>query len=196
MVGLTRKESEVLIKLFKDFSRDYNANSLSKEVDLSARGTLKILKKLEKERFVIGKKLGKAVFYRLDLNELYVRKIIEALLIGESLEKAQRWVDEFRPVFKHAKIVIIFGSIVKNPKNANDIDVLFVFNKGNYKKIAEFIQEKNKILYKKIHDIPQTMADLKENLKKNDAIKDAVRTGYVLHGHDKIIEVIRDVSGV
>lgn len=196
MVLLTNKESEAVLKLFKDFSKEYNANSISKEVGLSPRGALKIFKRLEKERFLVSKKLGKATFYKLNLNEVYVRKIIETLLIGESMDKAQRWIDEFKAVFEYTEIVIIFGSIIKNPKNAGDIDVLFVFKNKNYKKISEFVYEKNKVLFKKIHEIPQTMEDLKVNLKKNPAIIDALRTGYVLHGHDKIIGVIKDVTRI
>ena len=34
----------------------------------------------------------------------------------------------------------------------------------------------------------------KENIKNNPAIKDSIKTGYVLHGHEKIVEVIKDVS--
>ncbi len=196
MVSLTNKEGEVLLKLFKDFSTNYNANSLSKEIGLSSRGALKILKKLEKGRFVIGKRLGKATFYKLNLNELYIRKTLETLLIGESIEKAQRWIDEFRPVFIYAEIIIIYGSIIKNPKNAGDVDIIIVLKKQNYKKISSFIQEKNKVFFKKIHDIHQTIDDLKENLKKNPAVIDSLRTGYILHGQDKIIEVIKDVSGI
>ena len=92
MVELTRKEGEVLLKLFKDFSRDYNANSLSKEVEITPRGMLKILKKLESKGLARGKQFGKAIFYKVDLEDHYVAKIIETLLIAEAREKASRWL--------------------------------------------------------------------------------------------------------
>lgn len=194
MALLTKKESEVLLKLFKDFGNDYNANSLSKEIAISSRGALKILKKLEKENILFGKKLGKARFYKLNLEDLYVRKTMETLLIAESREKAQRWIEEFKEIFNSTNVVIIFGSIIKNPKHANDIDVIFIYKKQDYRKIANFIFEKNKVLFKKIHDIPQTMENFKDNLKNNKAIIDAIRTGYVLHGFDKVVEAIKDVT--
>ncbi len=183
-----------MIKLFKDFSKDYNANSLSKEVGIGSRGVLKILKRLEKEEILIGKKLGKAIFYKLNLDDLYTKKTIEALLIGEARTKAQRWLAEFKEVFSYTEAVIIFGSMIKNPQHASDIDVIFVYKKQNHKKVSEFIYTKNKVLFKKIHAIPQTIDDLKENLKKNPAIIDAIRTGYILQGYDKIVEVVKSVT--
>src|SRR3989344_5894972 len=112
MVSLTKKESEIVLKLFKDFSKNYNANSISKEINISSRGALKILKHLEKEHFVTSKKLGKAVFYKLSLYDLYVRKIVELLLIEESRNKAQRWIEEFKEIFDYSEVIIIFGSII------------------------------------------------------------------------------------
>jgi len=194
MVSLTKKECEIAIKLFKDFSRNYNSNSISKEVTVSPRGALKILKHLEREKIVMSKKLGKAVFYRLNLEDLYTRRVIETLLIEEARSNAQRWIDEFKEVFNYTEIVIIFGSIIKNPKHANDTDVIFVYKIKNHRGVSNFISAKNKILFKKIHDIPQTIDDLKENLKKNPAIIDALRSGYILHGYDKIVEVIKNVT--
>ena len=194
MAFLTEKESEILLKLFKDFSQDYNANSISKQVNITPRGALKMLKNMEKEKLVIGRKLGKAVFYKPNLEDIYTIKTIETLLIREARNKAARWLHEFEDVFKDTKILIIFGSMIKNPAYANDIDILFVFEKKNYKKISAFINGKNKTLLKKIHSIPQTMKDLKENLEKNEAIKDAIRTGYVLHGFNKLVGVIKSVT--
>ena len=149
---------------------------------------------LEREKIVMSKKLGKAVFYRLNLEDLYTRRVIETLLIEEARSNAQRWIDEFKEVFNYTEIVIIFGSIIKNPKHANDTDVIFVYKIKNHRGVSNFISAKNKILFKKIHDIPQTIDDLKENLKKNPAIIDALRSGYILHGYDKIVEVIKNVT--
>jgi len=194
MVLLTNKENEILLKLFKDFSSDYNANSISKEISITPRGALKILKKLKEGGLIKGRQLGRAVFYKVKLEDGYVCKIIETLLIAEAREKASRWLEEFKSIFKDAEIIVIFGSIIRNPKEANDIDVLFVFKESKYRKITDFIESKNKILFKKIHSIPQTMKDLNESLKNNKAVKDAVRTGYVLHGQDKLIKVIENVA--
>ena len=195
MISITKAEGRVLLRLFGDFNTNYNANSLSGVVGLSSRGTLNILKSLESKRILTSKKFGKAVFYRINFSETYNIKILETLLIGEAREKAGRWEEEFKEVYGVADIVIIFGSILKNSEKANDVDVLFVYEKNKYKKLRDFVNSKNKILYKKIHDISQTKSDLIHNLKnKNPALINVIKEGYVLHGQDKFIEVIKNVT--
>ena len=139
MLTMTKKESEILLKLFKEFNKDYNANSISKVIKITPRGALKILKNLEKQRILKSRKLGKAVFYKINFNDTYVCKIIETLLIAEAREKASMWLEEFKDIFNDAQIIIIFGSIIRNPKEANDIDILFVFEKDKYKNISKKI---------------------------------------------------------
>lgn len=154
-----------------------------------------MLKKLSSQNILISKQLGKAVFYKINFENNYALKLIETLLIAESKEKAERWINELEEVFRHTESVILFGSIIKNEKKAREIDVILVLNKKKYKEISNFIERKNKILFKKIHEIPQTINDLKENLQKNNkALIDAIKEGYVLHGQDKIIKVIKNVT--
>lgn len=195
MVSLTPKENEVLLTLFKDFSKNYNANSLSKQVGITPRGALKILKSLQKQNLLISKKYGKAVFYKINLDDYFAFRTIETLLIYEAREKAPRWLSEFKELFKEVEIVIIFGSIVREPKKANDIDLLLVFKQKKMKPVKHFISEKNKILLKPIHPVIQSLNDIKNNLKKKDpVVLNALRRGYVLHGFDKLIEVVKNVT--
>ena len=195
MINITPSEVKLLLKIFKDFSHNYNANSISKETSITSRGALKMLKKLSSQNILISKQLGKAVFYKINFENNYALKLIETLLIAESKEKAERWINELEEVFRHTESVILFGSIIKNEKKAREIDVILVLNKKKYKEISNFIERKNKILFKKIHEIPQTINDLKENLQKNNkALIDAIKEGYVLHGQDKIIKVIKNVT--
>jgi len=192
---ISPKEIEILLKLFKEFNRDYNANSISKEIKITSRGALKALKNLEKKEIVISKQLGKAIFYKVNLNDSYATKIIETILIGETKEKASRWLMEFNDLLDKTEIIILFGSVIRNQKYANDIDLLIVLKKQKYKKIKVVIDKKNQILSKPVHPIYQTKEDLIHNLKKeNRALISAINTGYVLTGHDKLIEVIKNVT--
>ncbi len=192
---ISPKEAEILLKLFKEFNRDYNANSISKEIKITPRGALKALKNLEKKEIVISKPLGKAIFYKVNLNDPYTTKILETILIGETKEKASRWLMEFNDLLDKTEIIILFGSVIRNQKYANDIDLLIVLKKQEYKKIKGVIGKKNQILPKPVHPIYQTKEDLIHNLKKeNQALLSAINTGYVLTGHDKLIEVIKNVT--
>lgn len=196
MKPLTKKESEVILLLFKEFSKDYNANALSKVVGITPRGALKIVKNLKAQNILLSKQLGKAVFYKVNLQDYYTFRTLETLLIQEAREKASRWIFEFSEVFANVEIAIIFGSAVRNIKEAHDIDLLLVFKEQHMKKIKKYIEEKNKIVIKPIHVIMQTPNDLRKNMGKRDKVMlNALQRGYILHGYDKCIEVIRDVTG-
>lgn len=195
MVNLTESEGKLLLKIFKDFSVDYNANSISREVGLTPRGSLKILKKLEVDKLLRSKQLGKAVFYKATLDDPYTLKVIETLLMAEARKHAEIWIDEFKNIYKETEMILLFGSIIRNPQKANDVDAIFVFKKEKYNKIKNFVSEKNKTLFKKIHEIPQTANDLRDNLKRgNRAMIEAVKTGYVLYGQDNLVKIIKNVT--
>ena len=197
MKRITKKETEILLRVFKDFSTDYNANSLSKQLDITPRGALKILKSLKAQNLLVSKQMGKAVFYKINTHDEYALKLVSLLLMKEAQEKAARWMAEFRDLAKITEISIFFGSAVRNPAAAMDIDILLVFRKERLKQVREFIDEKNKILLKPIHPLIQTLADLKRNLKKKDpVIINAVRHGFVLYGHDSLIKEVKNVTSL
>jgi len=195
MKGLSDKEIEILLVLAKDFFTDYNANSITKKIRITPAGAFKAMKKLEKKGLITGKRMGKAVFYKVNLKDYYTFRTIETLLITESREKASRWLKEFKDLFKHAEIVIIFGSILRFPKKANDIDLLVVFRKEKNNIVNKIIGERRALSIKAIHLIKQTPEDLNGNLK-NKVILSAIKNGCVLHGYDKLLEVVKNVTSI
>ena len=86
---LTAKK--ILLILFKDFTK-YNASTISKKIGITRIGAYKSLKQLEKQGLLISERLGKAIFYKLNLKEVYVRKMMELLLTEEEVdaEKIER----------------------------------------------------------------------------------------------------------
>lgn len=195
MKAQTQKECEVLLKLFKDFSADYNANSLSKVMKLTPRGTLKIVKSLFQQGILQKKKFGKAMFYKVNFKEDYPCKLIETLLRAEAQQHASRWIFELKDSFKDIEIAILFGSVIRDSQKAKDVDVLLVFKKEKYKPLKEFIEQKNRIVLKPLHPILQLPEDIKNNLKKKDpVILNALQQGYVLYGYEKLIEVVKHVT--
>ena len=197
MEGLSNKEIEILLVLLKDISEEYNANNITKKIKITPAGAFKAMKNLDKKDLIVGKKMGKAVFYKVNLKDYYAFRTMETLLINESRIKASRWLDEFKDLFKYTEILIIFGSIIKDPKKANDIDLLTVFEKENNKNIDGIIKERRLISTKPIHIIKQTTADLENNIKKKDkVILNIIKNGYVLYGHEKLLEVIKNVASV
>lgn len=181
--------------MFKDFTVDYNPSSIAEVIGKTRVGTFKALNSLEKDSIVKGKTMGKARFYKINFNDDYAMKNVETLLMEEAKSYA-RWKDELGPLFALTDIIILFGSIIRNEEKANDVDVLLVFNKKNNDKVNRFIREKNDVLIKKLHPIKQTKEDLIKNILRRDkVIINAVRTGIVLHGHEKIVEMVKSVTG-
>ena len=99
MVTLTQKEKEVLLILFKDFTNFYNANSISKVLNISHVGAQKIFKRLLNQNLLIDKKIGKSIIYKLKLDDDYVKKLIIFLLADEA-NNFKRWKEEFKELFK------------------------------------------------------------------------------------------------
>ncbi len=197
MKGLSDKEIEILLVLAKDFSTDYNANNITKKIRITPAGAFKAMKNLEKKGLITGKKMGKAVFYKVNLGDYYTFRTMETLLINESREKASRWLKEFKDLFNHVEIAIIFGSILRYPKKANDIDLLIVFRKEKNNLVNKVIDERRTLSIKAIHLIKQTPEDLNRNLKDNDkVILSAIKNGCILHGYDKLLEVVKNVTSI
>lgn len=192
MHQITEKEKEITRILAKDFSTYYNARSLSKQVGMSHRGTLKGLKNLEKLGVLRGKTIGKAIIYKVAFNE-YATKLLPVFLFEEAQNKTPRWVEEFKE-FKEANALILFGSVLRG-KGHNDIDLMIISKTKNFKTLEQKIDEKNKILSKPIHPVWQTIEDLERNIKKPDKIVlEILKTGVVLKGQELITKVLTDVT--
>lgn len=194
MVTLTEKEKQALIVLFKDFTNYYNANSISKVLGISRIGAMKILKKLLNENLLIDKKIGKSIIYKIKLDDDYVRKLM-AFLLADEANNFKRWKEEFKELFKKDRIIMLYGSIIKNYTKANDIDIMIVIKKAEYKEVTKIIEKKQNILTKKIHTIELTANDLSQNIKqKKKAVIDIVRNAIILYGQDKYVEIMKNVT--
>jgi len=196
MVSLTQKERETLLILFKDFTSFYHANSISKILGISHVGAQKIFKRLLNEGLLTDKKIGKSIIYKIKLNDDYVSKLI-AFLLADEANNFKRWKEEFKQLFKKDRIIMLYGSAIKNYAQATDIDIMAVIKKGEFKEVTYILKEKQKVLPKKIHSIKLTVNDLLKNIKKkNESILDIVKNAIILCGQDKYVEVIKSVTSI
>ena len=194
MVSLTENEARAIDFLIRNFSHEYNINQLSRELKLSPRGIFKILKKLEKENYLISKKQGNNIFYQINYESeeaLDVCNFVLSETKKTSFIKVQ--IDDLKKLRDLTKIAILFGSVLVKDAEANDIDALLVFNEKDFSKVEKAISEINSIKHKKIHAIYQTEKDFVENIKKKDkVILSAIKTGLILWGRDKFLEAINN----
>jgi len=190
MIELTIKEQEALLIIYKDIANFYNANSLSKEIGITQVGTMKLLKRFEKNNILLSKRIGKSIVYKINIEEEFVQKLIAFALINEA-GKYQRWKDEFKSLYKKDRILLFYGSASRNYSNAKDIDIFIVVNKKEFHEVSKNLEKIQNILPKKIHAIKATKEDLVKNIKENNkSMAEILKTAIVLYGYDKYMEVV------
>lgn len=186
-----KNEMLFVLSILKNPKEEYNANSLSKLMKISAMGSLKIARKLEKENIIKSRKVGRANIYKINFND-YSKQYINFLLkkeINDTNPYVKRWVRDLEKV-KSADAIILFGSILVKGERANDIDALFIVNQNSLKKVKKEIESLSSINDKKIHPVYQTKQDLVKHLKEdNKVILNALR-GLYLSGAGIIMEIL------
>ncbi len=196
MVTLTKKERETLLILFKDFTSYYNANSISKVLNISHVGAQKIFKRLLHDNLVVSKTIGKSIIYKLNFNEDYVSPLITFLLTDEA-NNFKRWKEEFKELFTKDRIVMLFGSAIKDYAHAHDIDLMVVLENKDVKEVNEVLKKKEEILPKKLHAIKLSHQDLLDNLKKKDKpMVDIGKNAIILYGQEKYVGIIKNVTSL
>lgn len=194
MAALTNKERETVLILFKDYTSFYNANSISKVLNISHVGAQKIFKRLLHENLVISKTIGKSITYKLNFNNDYVPHLVSFLLADEA-NNFKRWKEEFKELFKKDRIVMLFGSAIKDYAHARDIDLMIVLENKDVKEVNEILKKKKEILLKKLHTIKLNHQDLLDNLKKKDkAFVDIIKNAIILYGQEGYVGVLKNVA--
>lgn len=189
---------KILKVLLKDFSVKHTITSIAKELVITRVGAWKILKKLEAEKLILLSPVGagKTSTYNISLN--WDNPVVEKMLslaLTEDAIKNQRWMDNFAELKNKTDFVIIYGSIIHSPKEANDIDILGITSKNKFIKIEESIKKIQKAQIKKIHILNFTETEFKQELKKsNKAFIDAIKKSIVLFGQERFIKFMRNVK--
>ena len=196
MTALTQKERETVLILFKDYTTFYNANSVSKVLNISHVGAQKIFKRLLQENVVISKTIGKSITYKLNFNNDYVSHLVSFLLADEA-NKFKRWKEEFKELFKKDRIVMLFGSAIKDYVHARDVDVMVVLENKDVKEVNVVLKKKNEIFPKKLHSIKLSHRDLLDNIKKRDkAFVDIIKNAIILYGQDTYVGILKHVTSL
>ena len=194
-----KKSYEILKILLKDINKRHTVTSLSKERRISRVGSWKLLQELEKERLIILTSIGpeKTSVQEASLNwDNPMLENILALLLTEDALKQNKWRYNFKELEDNVDFLILFGSILHSPKEANDIDILsLVSNEKNFVKIDKIIMNIQITQERKIHVINLTEKELKHELKeKNKAYAEAFKKGIVLLGEERFIKFIKGIS--
>lgn len=190
--------SKILKILLKDFTINPTITSLAKEIGLSRVGAWKRIKKMQSEKLIALSKIGsgKTSTYSISLNldNPLVEKNL-ALSLTEDALKNQRWMSNFAELENKVEFLLLYGSIIISPQEANDIDILgVVSNKNRFTEIEESIKNMQKTQIKKIHAINFTPAEFRQEFEKpNKVFIDAIKKGVILFGQEKFIKFVRSI---
>ncbi len=193
---LTLNERKVLRLLATTIGKSASMNDIGKQCGITSGGAHKILTKLDREGVIKATFIGNLKVYKLDFEHEKTASVLELAFIQDSFEgRVKMRVNDLQNMKQVTKAGVLFGSYITTKKEPSDLDVLFVLERKNfeeYKKILNRIQD---IVPIKIQDVVQTEEDLRQNLKKNDAIiTAALRDGIVLWGFDMLVQVIKNAS--
>lgn len=192
MQEITNNEINFVLRVFKSPEHEYNANSIAKLIGISSMGALKIAKRLEKENILISRELGQARFYKLNIASDYAKQYLKFLLKREAEQSGSYvkvWISEIRKL-TNADAAILFGSVLKKHKYANDIDIVLLVDKKRFQKLKKEIENINLVNVKKLHPVYQTKEDFRRNIKKEDKILLNAIKGIAVFGEDIIMELL------
>jgi len=190
-------KEKILSHLLKE--NEQTATQLAEQLKISRQAVWKLLKKLIEEEIIISRQLDnkqKSVkIISLNSKNQLLKKTLSLILTKEAMEN-ERWIQNFAGLEKLTDFVLLFGSILTNPKQANDIDLLIIPKKKNFKKVEKEILEIQKVQPKKIHAIQLTNKEFYQEIKnKNKAYSDAMKKGIVLFGQDNFIKQMEKLNG-
>ena len=95
------------------------------------------------------------------------------------------------------RVVILYGSVLKNYDKARDIDLVVIINKKDWNKVGEILDKRRGILAKPLHDIRLTANDVIRNVRqKKPAIIDTIKNGIVLFGQEEYVDIIKNVTSI
>lgn len=99
-------------------------------------------------------------------------------------------MNNFAELENKVDFLIIHGSIINSPQEANDIDILgIVSSKKKFIEIEKAIKKIQKAQMKKIHAINFTPTEFRQEIEKpNKAFIDAIKKGVILFGQEKFIK--------
>src|SRR3989338_3663194 len=164
----TKPNMKILKILLKGLAINPTITGLAKEIGMSRVGTCKILKKLEAEKLIALTPIGEGKTSTLSISLNWENPIVEktlSLALTQDALNNQRWLSNFAELEDNVDFLLIYGSILHSPKEANDIDIIGITDKG-FLEIDESIKKIQKVQIKKIHSINFTREEFKDELEK------------------------------
>jgi len=198
MAEITENGKTAIKLIFTDFLSSYNSYSIKDKLGLSNAGSLKLLRRLSETGLLISQKMGNAIFYKPNLKNEYLIKLLELIFLdqGSSSSFVKGWIHDLRPLAPHTKAILLYGSILKKGKEAKDVDVCIILKKSeDYNLLQKTIKEMNEKNRLKVHSLYLTEKDFEKKLKEKDKpLLDIVKSCIVVHGQELFVDVLKNAQ--
>ena len=167
MLSLSDNEFSVINFLVRNFTEKLTIRNVAQRLNFSAAGVFNILKKLEKERIVVGQKLGTGLFYSINFDNKISRHLA-AIVLLHSDEKIAINAEQFKlaksAIFDKKSILLVTDNLASGDISIPNVNII----SKTEDEVIELFRKKD-----------QEMLLL---LKK----------GIVLFGEDKIVGIIKN----
>lgn len=199
MAEITENGKKILKLIFTDFLSDYNSYNLKDKIGLSNAGSLKLLRSLSKKNLLIANRMGNAIFYRPNMENEYLIKLLELIFMEHENLSAyvKGWLYDLNSLAPYTKAILLFGSILKKDKEARDVDVCIILKKNeDYALLQEKIKKMNGRNRLKIHPLYLTENEFENKLEEKDKpLVEIVKSCIVVHGYELFVKVLANVQG-
>ena len=183
-----RTAEKTLLHLLKHPRKELHVRGIARDLGIAAQIISRNLKNLEKEALIKTKIIGKQRFASFEFNQK--AKAFATYLLQKEKEEQK---PELQPIINrieemNTKIIILFGSSLKNLTKANDIDALFIDDKLNVKKIDK---QTTKLSIQTPKPIVPLLLETKDILIQynNPAVQEAL-AGLVIRGFKEYIDLM------
>ena len=201
MLKTTARLNTILELLIRDFVSLHTLSEIARYLSCNRMGAWRMIQELVKQKYVIKRRLnsGRTAmhYFALNLDNEVADKHI-ALLLVEQASHYERWADVFEELKEYTSFLVLYGSIITAPKQANDIDILCIVKDKKYFKNSDkcIIKIQNSEA-KKVHAIIFTEEEFKQELiRQNRAFISAVKEGIILYGHEHFIDFMKNLHKV
>jgi len=192
---ITNYEFAILQLYRNDYDASFHVRAIAKLLDTSHVTLLPYLRRLEKNKILISRKVGKNKEYSLNSDNIITR---DYLIIAEKLKTIEylernfliKKISEQLLGFDLTGAIVLFGSYAKNyATETSDIDLFYLgkLSKGMLEEIKKF----GKTYGKTINIKTVSLKNFKDGLRIGDAlIREIVKSHIILQNSELFVSLL------
>ncbi len=194
----TKTTLKLLNVLFEDIFHEFKEIELIKKAKTGKGSASNLINDLVKERIVLEKRIGKAKIICLNIQNKYVF-LLKNLFDQEKMHylsdsKLASVIWFVNNVKENSELLLIFGSCIdKTATERSDIDIIIVSN--NLDKVQKERKKIEELFGERFNLHCYTKEEIKNKLKSDVFIQNALLKGVLLHGYTLGRELLSSIKG-